>query len=196
MSNIHSIPTRINPTARLSAPRGFRIACMDRSCRLPAPRTPKTAPAASDSSDSSPPSVALSTQVCSRPTPRLARREPERCDPPHHRPEKPPRQMTLRQQQPVVARVLDQPAAGDAIGPLCQENSERREPRATLSHMCKRRYTIHHQDACRDCGLARRVPLPSAREIDAPRGICSILRLFRPALVIEPPAEFLASRRV
>jgi len=31
--------------------------------------------------------------------------------PPHHRPEKPPRQVTLRQQQPVVACVLEQPAA-------------------------------------------------------------------------------------
>lgn len=37
---------------------------------------------------------------------RLARRRP---DPPEHRPEQPPREMALRQQEPVVADVLDQP---------------------------------------------------------------------------------------
>jgi len=32
--------------------------------------------------------------------------------PPHHGPEKPARQVTLRQQEPAIARVLNQPAAG------------------------------------------------------------------------------------
>jgi len=31
---------------------------------------------------------------------------------PHHRPEQPPRQMTLRRQQPAAPRVLEQPATG------------------------------------------------------------------------------------
>ena len=43
---------------------------------------------------------------------RLPRRHREGGNPSHHRPEQPPRQMAFRQQQPVVPRVLHQPAAG------------------------------------------------------------------------------------
>jgi hypothetical protein len=41
---------------------------------------------------------------------RSAGRHRQRPDPPEHRPEQPPRQVTLRQQEPVVAGVLDKPA--------------------------------------------------------------------------------------
>jgi hypothetical protein len=43
---------------------------------------------------------------------RLSRWRRQRCDPPQHSAEEPARQMTLRQQQPVVAGVLEQAAAG------------------------------------------------------------------------------------
>src|ERR1035437_5850012 len=42
----------------------------------------------------------------------LSRWRRQRRDAPQHAAKKPPRQMTLRQQQPVVARVLDQTSAG------------------------------------------------------------------------------------
>ena len=43
--------------------------------------------------------------------PRLSRRRCERLAAPHHGPEKPPREVTLRQQEPVIACVLHQPSA-------------------------------------------------------------------------------------
>ena len=43
--------------------------------------------------------------------PRLSHRQCQRLDAPHHGHEKPPREVTLRQQEPVIARVLHQPSA-------------------------------------------------------------------------------------
>ena len=40
----------------------------------------------------------------------LSRRKRQDCDPPHHTPKEPPRQMALRQQQPVIAGVFHQPS--------------------------------------------------------------------------------------
>ena len=46
----------------------------------------------------------------------LSGRHRQRCDSGHHVPKQPPRQMALRQQQPVVPRMLDQSAAeSDAL---------------------------------------------------------------------------------
>src|SRR5450759_5552137 len=45
------------------------------------------------------------------PQPRLSRRKRQSIDPPQHTGKQPPRQMTLRQQQPIIAGMFHQPAA-------------------------------------------------------------------------------------
>jgi hypothetical protein len=72
--------------------------------------------------------------VCPRPRPRPSRRERKPFDPPQDRPEKPPRQMTLRQQEPVIPRVLHQPAAR-LDHPLLQAAHR---PRAAIHHHIRR----------------------------------------------------------
>src|SRR5712692_6355216 len=56
-----------------------------------------------------PPSVLSSPPRVSGNARRSAGRHGQRPDPPEHRPEQPPRQMTLRQQEPVVAGVECRP---------------------------------------------------------------------------------------
>ena len=78
----------------------------------PSASAPKTAPPGGDFLRHFSPSATSFNQVCFPLRPRLPRRERQCSGPPHHCPEEPPRQMTLRQQQPVVASMLNQPTSG------------------------------------------------------------------------------------
>jgi hypothetical protein len=72
--------------------------------------TPRTATVPPDSSHTSPPPASVVTGIRSDLRVRLPRWRLQRGNPPHHASKQTPRQMTLRQQQPVVPGVLDQTA--------------------------------------------------------------------------------------
>ncbi len=114
-TNVHPSAPRVKAHMSLSARPPPGRASMGRLRHLPAPRGLENCPRKATSSDTLPPPPPLSIRLCSPPRPRLSRRAQraprQRLDPPQHGPEKPPRQVTLRQQEPVVPRVLDQPAA-------------------------------------------------------------------------------------
>ena len=85
------------------------MARMGRSCHLPALRCRKLRPRRRPLETPHPLRRVFESSLL--PSASLPRRERQRLDPPRHCPEEPPRQMSLRQQQPVIRGVLGQPAA-------------------------------------------------------------------------------------